>query len=167
MAVDGQDAVAEAGLTETILLVGRAMVGIATRSLDEATQDLTLPQYRVLVLLTFRGDSSLKALAEAVGASPSTATRMCDRLVKKALISRDRHHFDRREVVLSVTPTGRQIVETVMERRRGIVQDLLHTIPNAERPGLLQSLRMLSVAAGETPPETPWSQGWIPKAEQG
>ena len=45
-----------------------------------------MTQYRTLVVLASRGPQSAAALAEAVDVTPPTATRMCDRLVRKGLV---------------------------------------------------------------------------------
>ena len=96
----------EEEVTEAIIQASRAMVAIAVRSLGEGTEDVTLPQYRTLVVLTY-GRRRLADLAEDLAVSPSTATRMCDRLVRKGLISRGRDEIDRREVNLDLTAAGR------------------------------------------------------------
>ena len=89
-----------------IILASRVMVAIAVRSLAGNPDDVTLPQYRTLVELTFGGPRRLADLAEALSVSPSTATRMCDRLVRKELVSRTRDELDRREVKLAITGPG-------------------------------------------------------------
>lgn len=151
-------------LTEAIILASRAMVGIAVRSLAGAAQEVTLPQYRTLVVLTYGGPSRLADLATTLGVSPSTATRMCDRLVRKGLITRSRDDLDRREVNLSVTTAGRDAVGAVIERRRAEVRDMLRSIPSDARTQLVRSLNLLAVAAGETP-EMHWTPGWQAQAE--
>lgn len=146
-------------LTEAIIQASRGMVGIALRSLEAGSSDITLAQYRTLVVLADAGPSRLADLATTLGVSPSTATRMCDRLVRKGLVSRTRDELDRREVNLAVTPMGRQIVDTVVRRRREEVRGLLQSIPPAERDHLLNSLHILALAGGELP-EMHWEPGW-------
>ncbi|MHB8440400.1 MAG: MarR family winged helix-turn-helix transcriptional regulator, partial [Acidimicrobiales bacterium] len=90
-------------LAESIVQASRSLVGIALRSLETGTLDITLAQYRTLVVLIDAGPSRLADLAATLGVSPSTATRMCDRLVRKGLVSRTRDELDRREVNLAVT----------------------------------------------------------------
>lgn len=146
-------------LTDAILRASRALVGIAVQSLSASDEEVTLPQYRTLVTLTYGGSRRLADLASSLGVSPSTATRMCDRLVRKDLISRTRDEIDRREVNLEVTVAGRQIVEGVIERRRSDVKELLKLIPFQIRGQLVESLNILAAATGE-PPEVHWSLGW-------
>ena len=146
-------------VTDAIIRASRALVGIAVRSLTASDEEVTLPQYRTLVTLTYGGGRRLADLASSLGVSPSTATRMCDRLVRKGLITRTRDEIDRREVNLEVTSAGRQIVEGVIERRRADVRELLKLIPRGTRTQLVESLNVLATAMGETP-EVHWSLGW-------
>jgi DNA-binding MarR family transcriptional regulator len=153
-AVPSDDAV-----TEAILLASRALVAIAVRSLAGNPDEVTLPQYRTLVALADEGPRRLADLAESLAVSPSTATRMCDRLVRKGLVSRTRDELDRREVKLAITATGRRIVVDVVDRRRAEVRELLGAIPVPLRLQLVDSLTLLATAAGEAP-ELHWGQGW-------
>jgi DNA-binding MarR family transcriptional regulator len=146
-------------VTEAIVRASRAMVGIALRSLSGNEEEVTLPQFRTLVVLTCDGPRRLAGLAQALTVSPSTATRMCDRLVRKGLVSRTRDELDRREVKLAITAGGRKVVADVVERRRTEVSDLLGSIPVHARRQLVSSLALLASAAGETP-ELHWGQGW-------
>jgi len=146
-------------LTDAIIRASRSLVGIAVRSLRASDEEVTLPQYRTLVTLTYGGGRRLADLASSLGVSPSTATRMCDRLVRKGLITRTRDEIDRREVNLEVTPSGRQIVEGVIERRRADVRELLKLIPRSTRNQVVEALNVVSNATGESP-EVHWSLGW-------
>jgi DNA-binding MarR family transcriptional regulator len=73
-------------LVDTVLAASRALVAVAARSLAAAGDEVTLPQYRALVVLAARGPQGTAELAAALAVNPSTATRMCDRLVRKGLI---------------------------------------------------------------------------------
>ena len=75
---------------EAVLTASRTMIAVATRSMGAAAEDTTIAQYRTLVVLASRGPQRLADLACALGVSPSTAGRMCDRLVRKGLIRRHR-----------------------------------------------------------------------------
>jgi DNA-binding MarR family transcriptional regulator len=63
-----------------LLTASRLLVAIAAKSLAAVEDTLTLPQYRLLVMLDSRGPSSLAGLAEALEVNPSTALRMVERL---------------------------------------------------------------------------------------
>ena len=151
--------VSDEELTEAIIVASRAMVAIAQRSLTAAEHDVTLPQYRTLVVLAYDGSARLADLAAHLSVSPSTATRMCDRLVRKGLVTRTRDDVDRREVKLDLTEAGRNLVHQVMERRREDVQTFLSDIPAGSRRALVTSLQILARAVGEAP-DLHWAPGW-------
>jgi DNA-binding MarR family transcriptional regulator len=146
-------------VTEAIILASRAMVEVAVRSLAGSPDQITLPQFRTLVVLHYGGSRRLADLAEALGVSPSTATRMCDRLVRKGLVARTRDDLDRREVNLSITGSGRKVVNDVIDRRKAEVGQLLEAIPDGLRRQLVNSLTLLAKASGEAP-QLHWGPGW-------
>lgn len=162
-AVDGRGQTTAGGIVvETILRANRAMTLMAEMSLHQVTEEVTLAQYRTLVLLAAGGPSRLAPLAHAMGVNSSTATRMCDRLVRKALITRERDDGDRREIVLDLTDLGRNLVHRVTTRRKEMVEDLLHDIPPPERPALVRSLGLLTKVVNQLSAEH-WRAGWAPE----
>ncbi len=68
--------------------------------------DTVLAASRALVVLAARGPRGTAELAAALAVNPSTATRMCDRLVRKGLVRRYRQAGDRRAVRIALTATG-------------------------------------------------------------
>jgi DNA-binding MarR family transcriptional regulator len=146
-------------LVDAVLGASRALVAVAARSLADLAEDVTLPQYRALVELAARGPQRLADLATALGVDPSTATRMCDRLVRKQLVQRRRISADRRGVRISLTPAGRALVEEVTRRRRAEIAQVLERMPRADGASALRALRVFADAAGEVP-EQDWSLGW-------
>src|SRR5215471_8976011 len=104
-------------LVDTVLAASRALVAVAARSLAAAGEEVTLPQYRALVVLAAQGPKGTADLAAALAVNPSTATRMCDRLVRKGLVRRQRQAGDRRAVRIALTASGRNLVTEVSKRR--------------------------------------------------
>jgi DNA-binding MarR family transcriptional regulator len=146
-------------VVEAVLGASRVLVAVAARSLAEVAEEVTLPQYRALVVLVSRGPQRVSSLAEALAVAPPTATRMCDRLVRKGLVRRRASSEDRREVWLSVTPTGRELVDQVTERRRGEITALLAEIPASEQTAMVELFTRLAEIAGEVPDQD-WAVGW-------
>jgi DNA-binding MarR family transcriptional regulator len=146
-------------LVDALLTATRAMVGLAARSLADLDADVTLPQYRTLVVLAARGPQRVVDIATELGVNPSTGTRMCDRLVRKGLIRRYRSTADRRAVRLTLTPVGRHLVRAVTQRRRDELVALVDAIPDSAREPVTAALRALAAQSGELP-ETEWWLGW-------
>lgn len=146
-------------VVDAVVGASRALVAIAARSLGAAGEEVTLPQYRALVVLASRGPQRLVDLAGYLDVTASTATRMCDRLTRKGLVRRQRLSSDRRTVRVSISPAGRDLVEAVTLRRRREVQAIVDRMTPDERDQLVTTLRMFADAAGEVP-EQDWSLGW-------
>jgi DNA-binding MarR family transcriptional regulator len=149
----------EEQLVDAVLSASRVLVAIAARSLADVGEEVTLTQYRSLVVLASRGPQGVAALAEAVAVTPPTASRMCDRLVKKGLVTRRTDRRDRRQVRIALSPGGRLLVDAVTARRRQEIERLVGSIPEDSRAGVVAALAHLSQTAGEVP-EQDWSTGW-------
>ena len=162
----GGGGVSDDALTDAILLASRAMVAVAVRSLAATDHEVTLPQYRTLVVLAHGQSKRLADLAADLDVSPSTATRMCDRLLRKGLITRERDPVDRREIRLQLTQAGQRLVHGVMDRRRAEVRAMLRSIPLGARSQLMESLELLARSAGEAP-DMHWGPGWHAAGGQG
>jgi DNA-binding MarR family transcriptional regulator len=149
----------DSDLTEAVLTASRVLVAVAARSLAEHETEVSVQQYRALVVLASRGPQRPVDLAEALGVDPSTATRLCDRLVDKRLISRRRQAGDRREVRLDLSERGRSLLAQVTEARRSEISRILAAVPAGEREGLVGAFQAFGRASGEVPDEE-WPRSW-------
>jgi DNA-binding MarR family transcriptional regulator len=143
---------------DAVLTASRALVAVSTRSLGAAAEDTTIAQYRALVVLASRGPQRMVDLAGALDVSPSTAGRMCDRLVRKGLVRRHRARADRRVVQVSITPAGRQVVDQATARRRVLLAAILAKLSAEEQLAVAAALETFAAAAGEVPDDQ-WPEG--------
>lgn len=146
-------------MVDAVLSASRVLVAVAARSLADAGEDVTLTQYRSLVVLASRGPQTVAELAELLAVTPPTASRLCERLVKKGLIRRRAGQRDRRQVHVTLTATGRELIDAVTIRRRREIAELLAPIPLETQRNVAIALADLAEAAGEVP-EQDWSAGW-------
>jgi DNA-binding MarR family transcriptional regulator len=144
---------------DAFLSASRALVAVAARSLADLGEDVTLAQYRALVVLAARGPQRAVDLAAGLGVTPSTASRMIERLVRKRLVGRTRTQEDRRTLRVQLTEAGRQIVAQVTMRRREEIERILALTPTRGRKTLTDALQAFAAAAGEAP-ERDWALGW-------
>lgn len=136
-------------MVEALLVASRALVGVAARSM--AGIDVTLPQYRALVVVGSRPAVSVGDLAAALDIHPTTATRLCDRLVAKRLLRRVQAAGDRRAVELHLTAAGRRLLQRVVDRRRRDLAAIVARLgPEVAAEGV-QALVSFAEAAGEVP----------------
>jgi len=150
MASKGAESEIEAA-TDAFLVGSRALVAVAARSLAQF-DDITLPQYRALVVLTRNSLVTIGDLAEALDVHSSTATRLCDRLERKRLL---RRRFgassDRRITSVVLTAKGRRLVDQVTERRRRDIAAIVSLMATQDLDHAVHGLRSFAVAAGEPP----------------
>jgi DNA-binding MarR family transcriptional regulator len=148
-------------VVDAVLRASRVLVAVAARSLAAVDHDVTLPQYRALVVLGSRGPQRPTALAEALAVHPSTVTRLCDRLVAKRLVHRGESRENRREVSIRLTPKGRRLVDDVTARRRHEIAAIVANIPAGDRAATVHALHALGDAADE-PADAAWFVGVEP-----
>lgn len=139
-------------LADAFLVASRVLVGVAARSLQDLG-NITVPQFRALVILDSHDGMSLNALAKALRVNASSAMRMVDRLLAAGLVTREQNALNRREVVLDLTPQGAAIVRKVMARRQRDINRIVERMSERQRRGLLAALRAFSDAAQEPPPQ--------------
>lgn len=138
-------------VTDAVLTASRLLVAISARSLASVEETVTLPQFRLLVMLESRGPLKLVRLAEHLGVNPSTATRMVERLVTAGLITRQAQQTSRREQAVGLTEAGAGVVSEVTERRRTEIAKVVARIPEPTREGLVAALTAFAEAGGEPP----------------
>lgn len=165
LAVEDVDAV-----TDAVLTASRLLVAISARSVAAVDESLTLPQFRLLVVLAGSGPLKHATMAERLGVSPSTVTRMIDRLVSAELVDRHANPSSRREQVLSLTTIGAGVVEKITQRRRTEIARIVAAMPSSARHGLVEALTAFAEAGGEPPMksspydavDTNWQQEHLP-----
>jgi DNA-binding MarR family transcriptional regulator len=135
-------------VVDAVLEVSRALVAVAARSIESLGDEVTLGQYRALVVLSTHGPQRVADLALALHVGPSTATRLCDRLVRKGLVHRRRTSEDRRGVRVSLAPPGQALVDEVSSRRRYQISDVLGRMPDAGT-SFLAAMKAFADAAGD------------------
>jgi DNA-binding MarR family transcriptional regulator len=135
--------------TEAILTASRALLGVVARSVSPALEFVTLPHFRVLVVLASAGPLRMGTLAERMGANSSTFSRGIDRRVGGGWGERSPSPDSRREVLISATEAGRALVDEVTDRRRQAISEILSKMTTEDQRSVLSALEVFSAAASE------------------
>jgi DNA-binding MarR family transcriptional regulator len=114
--------------------------------------EVTLPQFRSLVVLSTAGPQTVSALADRLAVHASTMTRMCNRLVTRGLVVRVPSAVDRREVVIALTDMGTSVVDNVMAARRRELDTVVQRMGAEDRAAAIVALNKFAEAAGEGRP---------------
>ncbi|MFF5010993.1 MarR family winged helix-turn-helix transcriptional regulator [Streptomyces phaeochromogenes] len=152
-------------VSRAVLTATRLLVAVSARSLAAVEEGVTLPQFRMLVVLSTRGATKLVTLADLLQVAPSTAMRMVDRLIAAGLADRQTNPANRRETLLQLTDEGRRTVEDVTARRHAEIAAIVERLTPAQRLALIEALAAFNEAGGEPPAMTledvePYPLGW-------
>ena len=107
--------------------------------------DLTMPQVKTLFLLA-EGPMRMRGIAKRLGVEMPSATTMIDRLAAKGLVERRQDPADRRAVVCTVTPTGRDVVEKFWALRAARIESLASALSKKELEKVVPALEILAEA---------------------
>jgi MarR family transcriptional regulator, organic hydroperoxide resistance regulator len=102
--------------------------------------EITDTQYIVLRSLR-KGSCNTSYLAQILGVTLSAITALINRLHRMGFVTRERQEQDRRQVWISITPKGMQVLRDVEERRNLLLAVYLSRVPESERLQLLQLLQ--------------------------
>jgi MarR family transcriptional regulator for hemolysin len=105
---------------------------------------LSVPQFRALVFASVNRDPSLSAMAEHIGISLPTASRMVDLLVRRGLMERRSAAADRRRVSLSLTARGQAVFRSARRATQAALALRFRSMTPDERSQICAALQTLS-----------------------
>ena len=136
---------------EVLLDLLRLMMAVSVRAADQLG-DLSPVQLRALTVLQQDPGANLNDLAEGMGVTVSTASRLVDRLVAAGLVDRKPSPRTRREISLALSPGGRGLLQRYDRLRLAGARAYLEAVPLAERDSVVAALQRMvhgAAAAGE------------------
>lgn len=133
-------------IADPVLEYAQALVMLWDRAEDWAVPRVPPSQVRVLAVLQQAGPMNLSALAGQLGAIPSSASRLCDRLEASGLLTREASADSRREVTLSVSTEGLRRLQAFDDTRRSDFAQVLELMTPVARANLADGLRQFGTA---------------------
>lgn len=134
------DADALARAAEAFVLVWSSMPA-------DLPEKISASQLRALVTVRRRRVTTVTALARDLGALPSSATRLCDRLVAAGYLDRAPDVANRRFHAVSLTPAGDRLLDVLAAHRRTALAEVLARMDTKDRECLLSGLAGFADAA--------------------
>jgi DNA-binding MarR family transcriptional regulator len=135
--------VARTGPDEDLLEAAREVMRISLHAAD-GTGALSVVQLRALTVLHRADRLNLAQLAEGLGVTVSTASRLVDRLVTAGLVDRRVAAHTRREIALRLTARGRKTLERYDDLRLSELRRCLGELSDAEQEDAARVLRALA-----------------------
>jgi DNA-binding MarR family transcriptional regulator len=102
-----------------------------------------VPQFRSLLFLSRHENASLSEVAEHIGLTLPSMSRIVDILVDRGLTTRETHHGDRRRVTLALTARGRATLRSALKAAEAYLRELFRILPSTERATVVQAMRVL------------------------
>lgn len=140
----GKPVTSEQCATALMEAIHPIMQFIRTEMRSQREPSLSVPQFRLLGFLDRHPDASLSEVAEHLGVTRATASAMTDRLVQRELVDRAEDPQERRQIMLKLTPLGRDQLEQMRDRTRRKIAHLLDELPPEELAEVSAGLVRLS-----------------------
>ncbi|HTP06893.1 MAG TPA: MarR family winged helix-turn-helix transcriptional regulator [Anaerolineae bacterium] len=115
--------------------------------------DLSVPQFRTLAYIDRNADASLSDVAEHIGLTLPSMSKIVDGLVTRKLVTRQTAHDDRRRMTLALTARGLNALETSRAATRACLAEDLSVLTERERETIKQAMQILRpvfTPSGET-----------------
>ena len=125
----------------SVLAIFQTLKAKTSRLLDPVVQSegLTLLQACVLGHL-YQQDAAVGDISDLAVIDQANASSLCKKLEHEGYLTRTRRASDRRVVILSLTPRGRETVERLQARLNHYL-DLLNALPTDSKEELIRGFR--------------------------
>jgi DNA-binding MarR family transcriptional regulator len=131
---------------EELIEAARGIMRISLHAADRIG-GVSVGQLRALTVLDHRGQANLGQLADGMGVTVSTTSRLVDRLVAAGLVDRRVAAHNRREISVRLTPRGRSILTRYDDLRLASLHECLDGLPVDQREAAIRGLRAIGAAA--------------------
>ncbi len=105
--------------------------------------DISIPQFRTLRFIQKNPDSSLSHLAEHLGLTLPSVSKLVDGLTKQKLVTRKESTSDRRKLTLVLTQTGESIVDTARANARANLARKLKDLSDEDLQTISKAMHIL------------------------
>ncbi len=127
-------------MVDVVPLIMRTLVGEMRR---HRTTDLSVPQFRTLAFLNRHEGACLSDVAEHIGLTLPSMSKMIDGLVARRLVLRHVHPTDRRRVTLALTERGGGALQVAREATRAFLAGRLATLPEPQLAAIVHVMGVL------------------------
>lgn len=117
---------------------------------ERRAADLSMAHFRTLAFIDIHQGASLSDVAEHIGLTLPSTSKMVDGLVNRKLVSRDMHSGDRRRICLALTAPGKKELQASYAHTHEYLVEQVSGLSAAERDIIVQALTLMKgLFAGE------------------
>ncbi len=106
-------------------------------------EDVSITEMHILEIIGDMGCGRMSDIAHALGVTLATLTVACERLQNKALISRARAEYDRRVVLVTLTPKGQAAYQYHRQFHHDLIESVLSGLNEDEERALCHALHKI------------------------
>src|SRR5256885_10802339 len=115
------------------------------------TAGLSVPQFRALCLIDRYPTAGVTLVAEHLGCTQPSASRLVTGLVDRGLLTRRESRDDRRQVELALTARGRSILGSARDAPQKRLADEIRHLPEDQRQSVVAAMKILQNVFDCTP----------------
>ncbi|MFI5329584.1 MAG: MarR family winged helix-turn-helix transcriptional regulator [Desulfobaccales bacterium] len=119
------------------------MRAIRTEIRSHRGSELSVPQFRVLIFLNRHAGAFLSDIAEHLGLTLPSTSKMIDGLVARNMVTRQMDPKDRRRVSLVLTALGRSAMQSAYKATESRLAECLVVLPASERRLIIEAMQVL------------------------
>jgi DNA-binding MarR family transcriptional regulator len=128
---------------EILDIVPTIMRVIRTEMRKQRSADLAIPQFRALLFIDLYPGSSLLAVANYLGLTSPTVSKMVDGLVLGQLVKREASPKDRRKITLTLTAHGQSILNKARDGAQARLIEVLSCLSPQDGETVFNALNLL------------------------
>jgi DNA-binding MarR family transcriptional regulator len=131
---------------ELLDVVPMVMRSIRAEMRSHRVAGLSVPQFRTMLHLRRHPGISLVDVADHLGLTPPSTSKLIDGLVARDLVVRKSSSQDRRRIALQLSAKGEQSLDVADRATRDNLVAKIQSLSPSEREALIQSLQLLKAA---------------------
>jgi DNA-binding MarR family transcriptional regulator len=128
---------------EILETVPSVMRMIRTEMRSCRAPDLSVPQFRSLAFINRNPGTSLSDVAEHVGLTPPSTSKLIDGLVKRRLVERELSASDRRKITLVLTGEGKACLASAMDCAQQYISAALSELSVENLTTIIEAMQLL------------------------
>jgi DNA-binding MarR family transcriptional regulator len=125
---------------EVVPLVMRSIRG---EMRSHSAPDLTVPQFRTLGFIDRHTGASLSEVAEHIGLTLPSMSKLVDGLVGRKFVTRQTHAADRRRVTLALTARGHAMLASARESTLASLAGCLGPLAESDLETVIRAMKIL------------------------
>lgn len=133
---------AEECVHEILDVVPLVMRSLRAEFRSHRGKEINIPQYRAMMYLRRSPGASLSNVAEHLGITSPSTSKLVNDLVERGLIDRQTSPADRRKITLVLTTRGAELAETSLRQTQAAYVERFATLPG-------ETLALITQAMGE------------------